>query len=127
MINYTLVVSLACVMLANVIFGSSLAKIKKEFNKKTFFNGIYKAFTIVAGTFFMYLMAYLEPDMLVVSLNDMNLNMKTAIETIISTGIVMYGAMDLKKIAQLIGVSTSFGDVVDEPIVEVLEDNYIKR
>lgn len=127
MINFNLIISLACVMLANVIFGSSLAKIKKEFNKKTLLNGIYKVFTIIIGTLLMYLMSYLEPDMLVVSLNDMNLNMKTAIETIISTGVVMYGAMDLKKIAQLIGVSTSFGNVVDEPVVEVPEENYIKR
>lgn len=127
MINYKLVIGLVCVMLANIIFGSSIAKIKKEFKSKTFWNGCYKVLTMIVGTILMYIMAYYNPDMLLVSINGINLDMKSAIETIITSGIAIYGAMDLKKIAQLIGVSTSIDNVIEDPTVNVPEDNYIKR
>lgn len=127
MINYKLVIGLVCVMLANIVFGSSLAKIKKEFKKDTFFNGIYKAFSIVVGVVLMCTMAHFNPDTLLVSINNVNLDMKSAIETIITSGIIFYGGMDLKKMAELIGVSTKINGVTDKETVNIPEENYIKR
>lgn len=127
MVNYKLIVGLICVMLANVLFGSSLAKIKKEFESTTFWNGVYKVIAIVIGAILMCVMAYFTPDILIISINDVNFNMKSAIEMIMTSAIAMYGAMDLKKLAQLIGVSTTIADVVEEGKIEVPEENYIER
>lgn len=127
MIDYKIVIGLICVMLANVLFGSSLAKVKQEFEKKRFWNGFYKAIMITIGVILMCVTAYFNPDILMISINNTNLNLKDGMETIIIAGIAMYGAMDLKKIAQLIGVSTIVNDVKETSIVTVPEENYIKR
>lgn len=127
MIDYKIVIGLICVMLANVLFGSSLAKVKQEFEKKRFWNGFYKAIMITIGVILMCITAYFNPDILMISINNTNLNLKDGMETIIIAGIAMYGAMDLKKIAQLIGVSTIVNDVKETSIITVPEENYIKR
>lgn len=127
MIDYKIVIGLICVMLANVLFGSSLAKVKQEFEKKRFWNGFYKVIMITIGVILMCVTAYFNPDILMISINDTNLNLKDGMETIIIAGIAMYGAMDLKKIAQLIGVSTIVNDVHETSIITVPEENYIKR
>lgn len=127
MIDYKIVIGLICVMLANVLFGSSLAKVKQEFEKKRFWNGFYKVITIIIGVILMCVTAYFNPNILMISINDTNLNLKDGMETIIIAGIAMYGAMDLKKIAQLIGVSTIVNDVNETSIITVPEENYIKR
>lgn len=127
MIDYKIVIGLICVMLANVLFGSSLAKVKQEFEKKRFWNGFYKVIMITIGVILMCITAYFNPNILMISINDTNLNLKDGMETIIIAGIAMYGAMDLKKIAQLIGVSTIVNDVNKTSIITVPEENYIKR
>ena len=128
MIDYKIVIGLVCVMLANVLFGSSLAKIKQEFEKKRFWNGFYKVIMIIIGVILMCVTAYFNPDILMISINNTNLNLKDAMETIIIAGIAMYGAMDLKKIAELIGVSTiTIDNPTDTSIIVVPEENYIKR
>lgn len=128
MIDYKIVIGLVCVMLANVLFGSSLAKIKQEFEKKRFWNGFYKVIMIIVGVILMCVTAYFNPDILIISINNTNLNLKDAMETIIIAGIAMYGAMDLKKIAELIGVSTIvINDTIKEDTIEVPKDNYIER
>ena len=127
MIDYKIVIGLICVMLANVLFGSSLAKVKQEFEKKRFWNGFYKVIMIIVGVILMCVTAYFNPDILMISINNTNLNLKDGMETIIIAGIAMYGAMDLKKIAQLIGVSTIVNDVNETSIITVPEENYIKR
>lgn len=127
MIDYKIVIGLICVMLANVLFGSSLAKVKQEFEKKRFWNGFYKVIMITIGVILMCITAYFNPNILMISINDTNLNLKDGMETIIIAGIAMYGAMDLKKIAQLIGVSTIVNDVNETSIITVPEENYIKR
>lgn len=127
MIDYKIVIGLICVMLANVLFGSSLAKVKQEFEKKRFWNGFYKVIMITIGVILMCVTAYFNPDILMISINDTNLNLKDGMETIIIAGIAMYGAMDLKKIAQLIGVSTIVNDAKETSIITVPEENYIKR
>ena len=127
MIDYKMVIGLICVMLANVLFGSSLAKVKQEFEKKRFWNGFYKVIMITIGVILMCITAYFNPNILMISINDTNLNLKDGMETIIIAGIAMYGAMDLKKIAQLIGVSTIVNDVNETSIITVPEENYIKR
>lgn len=127
MIDYKIVIGLICVMLANVLFGSSLAKVKQEFEKKRFWNGFYKVIMITIGVILMCITAYFNPNIIMISINDTNLNLKDGMETIIIAGIAMYGAMDLKKIAQLIGVSTIVNDVNETSIITVPEENYIKR
>lgn len=127
MIDYKLVIGLLCVMFTNIMLGSSLAKIKQEFKSGTLWNGVYKALAIIISMFLMSVMAYFNPDVLLVSINGVNLNMKSAMEIIMTGGISMYGAMCLKKIAKLIGVTTSINDVSKENKVVIPEENYIKR
>lgn len=127
MVNYNLIIGLVCVMVSNILLGSSLAKIKQEFKSGTMWNGVYKAISLIFAVALMCIVAYTNPDILLVSINGVNLNMKGAIEIIMTTGIGMYGGMCLKKVAQLIGVSTAIEDVSDKSVINIPEDNYIKR
>lgn len=97
-----IIIGLISVMLANIVLGSSIATLKKEWNKDKFINGITKSGFIVLGCALMYLCSYLNPNIL--AIEDMNLI--DAMKTLFIAGIVMYGAMDIKKLTELLKIKT---------------------
>lgn len=64
-----LFIGLASVMLANVLMGVTLAKLKKNFNKKKMLEGLVKVVSVLSGIGLMYLTSYLNPDILVANIN----------------------------------------------------------
>ena len=97
-----IIIGLICVMIANIVLGSSIATLKKEWNKEKFINGITKSGFIILGCGLMYLCSYLNPNIL--AIDDMNLI--DAMKTLFIAGIAMYGAMDFKKLAELLKIKT---------------------
>ena len=57
-----LFIGLVATMLANVLLGMTLAKLKQGFNKKKLLEGLVKIVSILAGVGLMYLTSYLNPD-----------------------------------------------------------------
>lgn len=102
-----IIIGVILVMISNVLLGASLAKLKKEFNKETFFNGIFKIVCIGVSVGFMYLCSYLNPDIMVLNINGIDVNLITGIQLIGIAGITLYGAESLKKLANIIKVSSS--------------------
>lgn len=94
-------------MSANVLLGATVAKLKQEFNKENLINGIFKATCIIIAVAFMYLCSYLNPDIMVLNVNGSDINLIEGIKLIGIAGIVYYGAQSLKKLANLIKVSTA--------------------
>ena len=92
-------------MLANVILGVTLAKLKKEFNKEKLLNGLVKYMSIVLGVLLMYLAGYLNSDIMIANINNVEVNLMTAIEVLFVSGIVYYGMQDLIKLKDLLGLS----------------------
>lgn len=100
-----IVIGLVSVMLANVLLGVTLAKLKKEFNKEKLLNGLVKYMSIVLGVLLMYLAGYLNSDIMIANINNVEVNLMTGIEVLFVSGIVFYGMQDLIKLKDLLGLS----------------------
>ena len=112
-------IGLVSVMIANVIMGMTLAKLKSNFSKKKCLEGIVKILSIVVSISLMYLCSYLNSDIMVASINGMNVNLIDAIELLFTAGIVYYGSQDLIKLKDILQVKTEINDVVEESIIEI--------
>ena len=100
-----IVIGLISVMIANVLLGVTLAKLKKEFNKEKLLNGLVKYMSIVLGVLLMYLAGYLNSDIMIANINNVEVNLMTGIEVLFVSGIVFYGMQDLIKLKDLLGLS----------------------
>ena len=100
-----IVIGLVSVMIANVLLGVTLAKLKKEFNKEKLLNGLVKYMSIIIGVLLMYLAGYLNSNIMIANINNVEVNLMTAIEILFVSGIVYYGMQDLIKLKDLLGLS----------------------
>ena len=119
-------IGLVSVMIANVIMGMTLAKLKSQFNKKKCLEGLVKIASIIISILLMYLCSYLNADIMVASINGMNVNLIDAIELLFTAGIVYYGSQDLIKLKDILQVKTEIKDVVETPAISIPEENIIK-
>ena len=119
-------IGLVSVMVANVIMGMTLAKLKSKFSKKKCLEGIVKILSIVISISLMYLCSYLNSDIMVASINGMNVNLIDAIELLFTAGIVYYGSQDLIKLKDILQVKTEITDVVEKSTIKVPVENIIK-
>lgn len=100
-----IIIGLVSVMLANVLLGVTLAKLKQEFKKEKLLSGLVKYLGIVLGVLLMYLTGYLNPDIVVANINNVEVNLMTGIEVLFISGIIYYGMQDLIKLKNLLGLS----------------------
>ena len=119
-------IGLMSVMVANVIMGVTLAKLKSQFNKKKCLEGLVKIASIIISILLMYLCSYLNADIMVASINGMNVNLIDAIKLLFTAGIVYYGSQDLVKLKDILQVKTEIKDVVETPTISIPEENIIK-
>lgn len=100
-----IVIGLVSVMIANVLLGVTLAKLKKKFNKEKLLSGLIKYLGIIIGVSLMYLAGYLNSEIMIANINNVEVNLMTAIEVLFISGIVYYGMQDLIKLKDLLGLS----------------------
>ena len=100
-----IIIGLVSVMIANVLLGVTLAKLKQEFKKEKLLSGLVKYLGIVLGVLLMYLTGYLNPDIVVANINNVEVNLMTGIEVLFISGIIYYGMQDLIKLKNLLGLS----------------------
>lgn len=111
-----IILGLICVMIANVLLGTSIAKLKKQFNKRTLWNGIFKFLLIVISVTMMYLCSYLNPNIMVANINGQEVNLATGMELIFIAGIVLYGYKDLIKLRDLLKIKTNIEETIEKEI-----------
>ena len=119
-------IGLISVMIANVIMGITLAKLKSKFSKKKCIEGLVKIISIIISILLMYLCSYLNAYIMVASINGMNVNLIDAIELLFTAGIVYYGSQDLIKLKDILQVKTEIKDVVEKSMINIPEENIIK-
>lgn len=119
-------IGLVSVMVANVIMGMTLAKLKSKFSKKKCLEGIVKILSIVISISLMYLCSYLNSDIMIASINGMNVNLIDAIELLFTAGIVYYGSQDLIKLKDILQVKTEISDLQEKSTIKVPVENIIK-
>lgn len=119
-------IGLISVMIANVIMGITLAKLKSKFSKKKCIEGLVKITSIIISILLMYLCSYLNTDIMVASINGMNVNLMDAIELLFTAGIVYYGSQDLIKLKDILQVKTEINDVLETSMINIPEENIIE-
>ena len=70
-----IIIGLICVMIANILLGSSIAKLRNDWNFKKFINGFFKAILIVISCLLLYICIYLNPNILIINIDGNNLNL----------------------------------------------------
>lgn len=116
---WNLILGLIAVMGANITLGASLAKLKEEFSKENLKRGLMKALMIISGLLLMLGCAYLNQDMIIASINNNNVTLLEAMKYLFTTGIMVYGIMDIGKLGKLLGLSTE----VENPVTN-FSDTY---
>lgn len=124
MIN--LAVGLSSVMIANVIMGTTLAKLKSQFSKKKLLEGLVKIASIIISILLMYLCSYLNADIMVASINGMNVNLMDGIKLLFTAGIIYYGGQDLIKLKDILQLKTEISDLEEKSTIKVPVENIIK-
>lgn len=122
-----LFIGLVSTMAANILLGMTLAKLKQNFNKKKFLEGLVKVISILLGIGLMYLTSYLNPDILVTNINGTNVNLIDAIKLLFMAGIVMYGSQDLIKLKDILKLKTEINDLQEESTIKIPTENIIER
>lgn len=122
-----LFIGLVATMLANVLLGMTLAKLKQNFNKKKFLEGLVKVISILLGIGLMFLTSYLNPDILVANINGTNVNLIDAIKLLFVAGIIMYGSQDLTKLKDILKLKTEINDLQEESTIKIPTENIIER
>lgn len=122
-----LFIGLVATMLANVLLGMTLAKLKRNFNKKKFLEGLVKVVSILSGVGLMYLTSYLNQDILVANINGTNVNLIDAIKLLFMAGIVMYGSQDLIKLKDILKLKTEVLELQEESTIKIPTENIIDR
>lgn len=100
-----IIIGLVSVMIANVLLGVTLAKLKQEFKKEKLLSGLVKYLGIIIGVSLMYLTGYLNSNIVVANINGIEVNLLSGIEVLFISGIVYYGMQDLIKLKNLLGLS----------------------
>ena len=119
-------IGLVSVMVANVIMGITLAKLKSQFNKKKCLEGLVKIGSIIISILLMYLCSYLNADIMVASINGMNVNLMDGIKLLFTAGIIYYGSQDLIKLKDILQLKTEINNIVEQSTIKIPEQNIIK-
>lgn len=98
------VLSLVCLMIANIIMGKKLADFKDEYNKETLINGISKAGFSLLGLALVYISTLVCP-MEVAEINGQMVTTLTGAVILLKAANVLYGCKVLVKIKDLLMVS----------------------
>ncbi len=117
---FKLIGALAGVMSANIFLSATLAKIKAEFNKKEILNELFKAVCIIIGFLLMIGSAYLSEDIVVATINGVEMNLLEGMKATIVTGIILYSGKDLTKLANLFKTSCK----LSSPKEPIKKDDY---
>lgn len=104
---WKIIIGLICVMISNILLGTSLATLKKNFNKTVFVNGIIKAILIAFSIGAMYLCSYLNPDIMIANVNGQDVNLISGMELLYIAGIMLYGLKSLVKLRDLLKLKTN--------------------
>ena len=120
-------IGLASVMLANVLMGVTLAKLKQNFNKKKMLEGLVKIGGVLIAVGLLYLTSRFNPNILVANVNGTNMNLIDAMNLLFTTGIVIYGGQDLIKLKDILKLKTEITDIQEKSTIKIPTENIINR
>lgn len=106
----SIVLSLMCLMLANILIGKKLADLKNEYKKDKFVGGITKAFFSLIGLALTYTSALIFP-MEVAEINGEMVTTLSGAVILLKAANLFYGGKVLLKMKDLLMVDTSINSI----------------
>ena len=117
----TVVLSLICLMVANIIMGKKLADFKDEYNKGKLISGISKAGFSLLGLALVYISTLIYP-MEVAEVNGQMVTTLSGAVILLKAANVLYGCKVLVKIKDLLTVNVPVNSLEGDTTEEVVED-----
>nr|DAG31352.1 MAG TPA: hypothetical protein [Caudoviricetes sp.] len=108
----TIVLSLICLMLANIIMGKKLADFKQEYNKEKLVGGISKAAFFLIGLALTYCSTLIYP-MDVAEVNGQMVTTLTGATILIKAANLIYAGKVLMKIKDLLVVNVPINSLTE--------------
>lgn len=108
----TVVLSLICLMIANIIMGKKIADFKQEYNKEKLVGGISKAIFFLIGIALAFVSTYIYP-MEVAEVNGQMVTTLTGATLLIKAANLIYAGKVLVKIKDLLTVDVSVNSNID--------------
>ena len=105
------IIKLGCGLLlliaANIALGSIRAVLARDWNQKTFFNGLIKAGIAIGAFAAVYLAGWLNPELIVAEIGGKTVNLEAAVYLVLLTGFVYYAAEVLKKLKNVLSLPSA--------------------
>lgn len=115
------VLSLVCLMVANIIMGKKLADFKDEYNKEKLMSGISKAGFSLLGLALVYISTLIYP-MEVAEINGQMVTTLSGAVILLKAANILYGCKVLVKIKDLLTVNVPVNSLEGNTTEEVVED-----
>ena len=110
----SIVYGMISVMVANILLGTNIARIKKSFDISLFLNGFLKAFLIIIACSLMYFCSYLNPEIVVANINGIEVNLINGMELLFVGGIISYGYQCLTKLKCILSLKCDLDKLEEE-------------
>lgn len=111
--------SVAALMVANVIMGLTIAKIKDEFSKEKLIAGLIKYGSTLFSVALMYGAFLLNGEVQVIEIGGTQLNLLDAMNLVFIAGIAYYGYQDISKLIAILKLKIEGKEVKEQPIKEL--------
>lgn len=99
--------ALIVTVLVHNVLGSLTAILEGTYDKEVAKKGLIKGGIVSAALVVLYFAGYMCPDITIMAYNETALTLSNAIYMITSAGFVYYAAVDVKQLAELIGVKVT--------------------
>ena len=113
-----IVIGLFCLMVSNMILNLTLDKINETLSVKNVLNTIFKAVVIFVSSLLIYYAGFKNPEVLVVNMDGVSMNLDDALKMVYMAAIVLYGYKSITKLSKLLSVDTNNFEKISMNIVE---------
>lgn len=95
-------IGLAILIVVNIVLGSVDALLSGEFDKRKFWRGVYKGAIVALCFVSTYLVGWLNPDIVAISINGQAVNLLTAVYLVVMAGFLFYAYEVIGKLASFV-------------------------
>lgn len=93
---------LLLLIFANIAIGSINAIVNKEWNKEKFWKGVVKGIIVILAFAAVYLAGWLNPDLVVMEVNDETMSLMMAMNVLLVGGFCCYAGKVIVKLKEII-------------------------
>lgn len=101
------VIGLFCLMISNMILNLTFDKINETLSVKNVLNTVFKAVVIFVSSLLIYYAGFKNPEVLVVNMDGVSMNLDDALKMVYIAAIILYGYKSITKLSKLLNVDTN--------------------